>query len=81
MSPARVSIDDQTKAVISAIQQETNSSSVGQAIALLVSRYGEHMLSTWKLDSEAAAAPRAEQAPPVAPTEAGSFTFEKPISL
>lgn len=45
----RIVLDDETRAAIDLIQQKTKSPSPSAAIALLVSRYSQHLLDTWVL--------------------------------
>jgi len=66
MALYRIVIDDQTRAIVDAIQAKTRSSSPSAAIALMVGRYGKHLLETWELSVNQFPALSTENVPPVA---------------
>jgi len=84
MALYRIVIDDETRAAVDAIQAKTRTGSPSAAIALLVSRYGRHLLETWELS--AAQCPERSPEPlqsagEIAPTVANDFQFTEPINF
>jgi len=81
MALYRIVIDDETRAIVDAIQAKTRTSSPSAAIALVMSRYGRHLLETWELS----AVQYPEHVQPVAaiaPAAAvNDFQFSEPIEL
>lgn len=49
---SRIVLDNDTRAIVDQIQAVTKSPSPSHAIAMMVSRYGKHLLLTWELDPE-----------------------------
>ncbi|GAQ00125.1 hypothetical protein [Leptolyngbya sp. NIES-2104] len=49
---SRIVLDESTRAIVDQIQAVTKSPSPSHAIAMMVSRYGKHLLLTWELDPE-----------------------------
>ncbi|MDX2213757.1 MAG: hypothetical protein SFY66_10775 [Oculatellaceae cyanobacterium bins.114] len=50
MSQSRIVLDPDIRNVVDQIQAKTRTTSPSAAIALMVSRYGRHLLETWELD-------------------------------
>lgn len=50
MANSRIVLDPDIRAVVDQIQSTTKTTSPSQAIALMVSRYGRHLIETWELD-------------------------------
>jgi hypothetical protein len=48
----RIVLDRDIRSTVDQIQAVTRSPSPSHAIALLVTRYGKHLISTWELDPE-----------------------------
>jgi len=68
-SISRICLDPETRAVVDLIQAKTSTASPSAAIALLVKRYGNHLLESWEVTStqapERVQPPVAAIAPPV----------------
>jgi len=79
MALYRIVIDDETRATVDAIQAKTRTSSPSAAIALMMSRYGRHLLETWELS--AAQYPEPLQPVAIAPAAVNDFQFSEPIEL
>jgi len=81
MALYRIVIDDETRAIVDAIQAKTKSTSPSSAIALMMSRYGRHLLETWELS---AAIPEHVQPVAIAPPPPAAdndFRFTEPIEF
>lgn len=82
MALSRIVLDPDLRPIIDQIQAKTRSTSPSAAIALLVSRYGRHMIETWELDPSqyqtANAFPIAAASPPQPSPE---FQFSDAIEL
>lgn len=50
MALSRIILADDIREIVDAVQAKTRSPSPSAAIALLVSRYGRHLVETWELD-------------------------------
>lgn len=92
MANSRIVLDPDIRAVVDQIQSTTKTTSPSQAIALMVSRYGKHLIETWELDpnrypdphpaSYYPAATAQAIAPTAEPTSTdNSFKFTEPIEL
>lgn len=83
MALSRIVIDDETRGLVDAIQAKTRTSSPSAAIALMVSRYGRHLLETWELTAARYPEPQPEPyIPAVAPAAASTeFQFAEPIEF
>ena len=90
MTISRIVLDPGVRDVVDQIQQVTRSNSPSAAIALMVSRYGRHLLETWELSAARYPEPQLEPflqtavAPaPVVPAAPAStnFRFDEPIEL
>jgi hypothetical protein len=49
---SRIVLDEHIRSTVDQIQAITRSPSPSHAIALLVSRYGKHLIKTWELDPD-----------------------------
>ncbi len=87
---SRIVLDASVRAVVDRIQEVTRSNSPSAAIALMVSRYGRHLLETWELSAAQYPEPQPEQfsptvatPAPIAPAVSAStnFRFDEPIDL
>jgi hypothetical protein len=75
-APSRIVLDADTRQTVDAIQARTRTTSPSAAIALMVSRYGRHLIETWELT--AAQSPN----PPIEPYLAGGSTASaSPVSV
>ncbi|MBD2072085.1 hypothetical protein H6F93_31960 [Leptolyngbya sp. FACHB-671] len=90
MANSRIVLDPDIRAVVDQIQSKTRTASPSQAIALMVSRYGRHLIETWELDPNRYPDPSpsssysAAEPPAIAPAaESAStdFRFTEPIEL
>ncbi|MBD2091842.1 hypothetical protein H6F67_18525 [Microcoleus sp. FACHB-1515] len=89
MALSRIILDPDIRHIVDAVQAKTRSPSPSAAIALLVSRYGKHLIETWELDpnqyrdphlvTTAAASPTLPATPQPAP--AIEFQFTEAIDL
>ncbi|MBD2092568.1 DUF2683 family protein [Microcoleus sp. FACHB-1515] len=50
MALSRIILADDIREIVDAVQAKTRSPSPSAAIALLVTRYGRHLVETWELD-------------------------------
>ena len=87
---SRIVLDPGVRDVVNRIQEVTRSNSPSAAIALMVSRYGRHLIETWELSSAQCPEPQPEQfsptvatPAPIAPAAPAStnFRFDEPIEL
>jgi hypothetical protein len=79
MSISRIVLDPEIRAVVDQIQAKTRTTSPSAAIALMVSRYGRHLLETWELDPSRYSDPNPA---PCYQSSSGSkpdFSFTDPI--
>ncbi|MBD1871837.1 hypothetical protein H6F95_31940 [Cyanobacteria bacterium FACHB-471] len=91
MANSRIVLDPEIRAVVDQIQSTTKTTSPSQAIALMVSRYGKHLIETWELDpnrypdpspSKYYTQPVTSIAPTAKPESASTdFKFTEPIEL
>lgn len=89
MTISRIVLDADTRSTVDAIQEKTRTTSPSAAIALMVSRYGRHLLETWELSAARHPEPPPEQYLPSATSAASTpaapastdFTFSQPIDL
>ncbi|MBD1871234.1 hypothetical protein H6F95_28795 [Cyanobacteria bacterium FACHB-471] len=91
MANSRIVLDPDIRAVVDQIQSKTKTASPSQAIALMVSRYGRHLIETWELDpnrypdpspSSSYTQPVQAIAPTAEPASMGDgFKFTEPIEL
>jgi hypothetical protein len=90
MANSRIVLDPDIRAVVDQIQSKTRTASPSQAIALMISRYGRHLIETWELDPNRHPDPLPSNYYPAAPspslapsTESVSpdFRFTEPIEL
>ena len=87
---SRIVLDPGVRDVVDRIQEVTRSNSPSAAIALMVSRYGRHLLETWELSAARYPEPQPEPflqtaAPPAPVVPAApvftNFRFDEPIEL
>ena len=79
---SRIVLDEEIREVVDAIQLKTRATSPSAAIALLVSRYGRHMLETWEVESSRCPDPTPMSFQGAASTALpDDFSFSEPISL
>ncbi len=80
MSQSRIVLDPDIRQIVDQIQAKTRANSPSAAIALMVSRYGKHLLETWELDPAKYADPNPSGylAASVTPPPA-NFSFSDPI--
>lgn len=90
MANSRIVLDPDIRAVVDQIQFKTKTASPSQAIALMVSRYGRHLIETWELDPNRYPDPSPSSSCPAAVTQAiapsaesasTDFRFTEPIEL
>lgn len=90
MANSRIVLDPDIRAVVDQIQSATKTTSPSQAIALIVSRYGKHLIETWELDPNRYPDPAPSSYYPAATTQAiaptadstsAEFRFSEPIEL
>lgn len=87
MALSRIILADDIREIVDAVQAKTRSPSPSAAIALLVSRYGRHLVETWELDPNQYRDPHlvttaaASPALPAAPPPAIEFQFSEAIDL
>lgn len=75
----RIVLDESIRAIVDRIQETTRSSSPSQAIALLVSRYGRHLIETWELDPTRYPDPDPSGYMEALPPPQPDFRFSEPI--
>lgn len=73
MANSRIVLDPDIRAVVDQIQSKTRTTSPSQAIALIVSRYGRHLIETWELDPNRYPDPSPSSYYPATATQAGGF--------
>ena len=85
---SRIVLDNDTRAIVDQIQAVTKSPSPSHAIAMMVSRYGKHLLHTWELDPDRYADPNpltyGINALPAADLDRAqdcNFKFDEPLSF
>jgi len=82
---SRIVLDAETRSVVDAIQARTRTTSPSAAIALMIGRYGRHLLETWELSASRYPEPSPEQSQPasaIAPAAAvNDFQFSDPINF
>jgi hypothetical protein len=80
MSQTRIVLDPAIRQIVDQIQAKTRANSPSAAIALMISRYGRHLLETWELEpmkcsdsntAQSFTAPVEQQVP--------NFSFSDPI--
>jgi len=88
MALSRIILADDIREIVDAVQAKTRSPSPSAAIALLVSRYGRHLVETWELDSNQYRDPHLLTAAAACPTQsiapqppAIEFQFSEAIEL
>ncbi|MBD2093078.1 hypothetical protein H6F67_24845 [Microcoleus sp. FACHB-1515] len=93
MTISRIVLDADTRSTVDAIQEKTRSTSPSAAIALMVSRYGRHLLETWEVCPARCPEPPPERylpsaadspVPAAAPTPQSAstdFSFSESIEL
>ncbi len=81
-SRTRIVLDEDIRAVVDQIQVVTRVNSPSQAIALMVSRYGRHLLETWELDPALHPDPNpAHYYPDRQQSQPENFKFTEPVAL
>ncbi|MCU0552113.1 MAG: hypothetical protein MUC48_22485 [Leptolyngbya sp. Prado105] len=85
---SRIVLDNDTRAIVDQIQAVTKSPSPSHAIAMMVSRYGKHLLLTWELDPERYVDPNPlayqNSQPPISESRTvqdQQFKFDEPLSF
>lgn len=73
MANSRIVLDPDIRAVVDQIQSTTKTTSPSQAIALIVSRYGRHLIETWELDPNRYPDPSPSSYYPAASSQTGGF--------
>jgi hypothetical protein len=86
MSISRIVLDADTRVTVDQIQARTRSNSPSAAIALMVSRYGRHLIETWELTADRYPEPPLEQYPsatalPTLVPSSTEFQFNESIEL
>ncbi len=80
MNQSRVVLDPEIRAIVDQIQQKTRTTSPSAAIALMISRYGRHLLETWELSASSHPDPNPSNYYAPAPVPAPSdFKFSEPL--
>ncbi len=85
---SRIVLDKDTRAIVDQIQAVTKSPSPSHAIAMMVSRYGKHLLLTWELDPDRYADPNPVvyrtngiSDPEPRNVQDYNFRFDEPLSI
>lgn len=88
---SRIVLDPGLRDVVDAIQAKTRCTSPSAEIALMISRYGRHLLETWELNPAKHPDPDPAQfyptavavpvAAPTAPVQSNDFKFTEPIEF
>lgn len=81
MSQSRIVLDSDIRAMVDQIQAKTKTPSPSAAIALMVSRYGRHLIETWELDPNRYVDPNPASyySPLPSPQVEPDFKFSAPI--
>lgn len=82
---SRIVLDGETRTIVDAIQARTRTTSPSAAIALMIGRYGRHLLETWELSAARYPELSPEQfqsVAAIAPTAGvNDFQFSDPIDF
>jgi hypothetical protein len=83
---SRIVLDADTRQTVDRIQQVTKTTSPSSAIALMISRYGKHLLQTWELSADRCPEPNPNDYAPITATAATvtaspDFSFNEAIDL
>lgn len=87
MTISRIVLDPGIREAVDRIQQATRTTSPSAAIALMVSRYGRHLVETWELTAAQCPEPPPSNYSPVAvaaapaPGASPEFQFTEAIEL